>query len=97
MRSKRKPASIQCPFCEVSVSSWFLRERLDLLGWHIQDNHPHVVCAICHGVNKPSSIARHLAEGCFNGFGNNFRWNDSKKIIAAWHAQLLGITTGTAK
>lgn len=89
-KKKRQPAVIHCPFCEFEAANWFLRKRLDQIAWHITDK--HFEFAVCHFCDKrPQDLSRHLRMGCGTGFGINYRSYNYRHIIAAWHAQVLGV------
>lgn len=91
MKSKRQPAKLHCPFCEFVVDDeWFLRERLERLASHLIHNHFDLaICCFCH--RRPNYWDLHLRFGCSTGFGKEYRYYNYRYIIAAWHAQLLGI------
>jgi hypothetical protein len=89
-KTKRKPAAIDCPFCDFKAVGWFLRDRLDELGYHLEVVHRDVnICPLCH--HRRMDWKNHLNRGCIKGFGKDYRFYTYRHILAAFHAQLLGI------
>ena len=90
-KTKRKPASIQCPFCLFKAESWFLRERLDDIAWHIEEKHyDKAICPFCE--RRPMSLSRHLATYCIlGGFGAPLRIYKYGDILTAMHAKFVGV------